>query len=120
MIEDGELAGDLFRVPDKWWGFEAYGRVDHPGACVGYVPPGFKATMLQGTDPKSARYNDVHVFVDRDDQNGLLKRTAFKIKPQYFSARRVAMLADSQIGELADEDLGRMRSELIRLFGEDE
>lgn len=120
MIEDGELAGEIFQVPDKWWGFEAFGRVDHPGACVGYVPPGFKATLLQGTDPKSARYNEVHVYVDNDHNNRLLKRTAFKIKPQYFSARRVAMLVDDRIGKLSSSDLGRMRSELVRLFGEEE
>ncbi len=120
MVENGELVGHIFQVPDKWWGFEAFGRVDHPGACVGYVPPGFKATLLQGTDPKSARYNEVHVFVDNDRHNGLLKRTAFKIKPQYFSVRRVAMLADQQIGELSSADVGRMQSELVRLFGGEE
>ena len=26
MIDDGDLAGDLFQIPDKWWGFEAFGR----------------------------------------------------------------------------------------------
>ncbi len=33
MIDEGELIGELFQVPDKWWGFEAFGRMDHPGAC---------------------------------------------------------------------------------------
>jgi hypothetical protein len=117
MIDDGELAGDLFQVPDKWWGFEAFGRSDHPGACVGYVPPGYNVTMLKGTDPRSARYDDVHVLVVNDSTNGLLKPTSFAIKPRPFSARRMACLADERIGQLSTTDLARLRHELVRLFG---
>jgi|JI10StandDraft_1071094.scaffolds.fasta_scaffold175230_1 hypothetical protein len=116
MIDDGDLAGDLFPVPDKWWGFEAPGRTDHPGACVGYVPPGFKVTMLKGTDLRSARYDQVHVEVQNDSTNGLLKPTAFAIKPYDFSAARIALLKDKQIGCLSAADLERMRMELVRLF----
>jgi hypothetical protein len=117
MIEDGDFAGDLFQVPDDWWGFEAFGRSDHPGACVGYVPPGFKVTLLKGTDPRSARYDEVHVVVVNDRVNGLLKPTSFSIKPRQFSARKIACLADKRIGRLSDSDLTRLRSELVRLFG---
>jgi len=117
MIDDGDLAGDLFQVPDKWWGFEAFGRSDHPGACVGYVSPGFNVTMLKGTDPRSARYDQVHVLVVNDSTNGLLKPTSFTIKPRAFSARRIAMLSDERIGQLSPTDLERMRSELVRIFG---
>lgn len=118
MIDDGDLAGNLYQVPDKWWGFEAFGRPDHPGACVGYVPPGFNVTMLKGTDPRSARYDEVHVLVKNDRTNGLLKPTSFSIKPRPFSARRIALLADARIGQLSQADLGRLRGELVRLFGE--
>jgi len=120
MIDDGNLAGDLFQVPDKWWGFDAFGRSDHPGACVGYVPPGFNVTMLKGTDLRSARYDEVHVLVQNDATNGLLKPTAFAIKPRPFSARRIALLSDERIGQLSRNDLERMRSELVRLFGSEE
>ena len=120
MIDDGELAGDLFQVPDKWWGFEAFGRDNHPGACVGYVPPGFKATLLKGTDTRSVRYDDVYVVVNNDAGNGLKKPTAFAIKPRLFSARRVAMLIDDRIGQLSPEDLETMRTELVRIFGDEE
>ena len=116
MIDDGDLAGDLFQVPDKWWGFEAFGRSDHPGACVGYVPPGYNVTMLKGTDPRAARYDEEHVLVKNDGTNGLLKPTSFAIKPRPFSARRIALLADDRIGQLSPTDLHRMRSELVRLF----
>ena len=120
MIEDGELVGDLFQVPDNWWGFDAVGRHDHPGACVGYVPPGFKVTMLKGTDLRSARYGETQVVVEADASNGLLKTTSFAIKPRLFSARRVALLEDDRIGTLSRVDLQRMQSELVRLFGQEE
>ena len=116
MIDDGELAGDLFQVPDKWWGFEAFGRSDHPGACVGYVPPGFRVTMLKGTDPRSARYDEVHILVQNDSSNGLLKPTAFGIKPYDLPAPKIARLTDKYIGRLSSFDLERMRNELVRLF----
>lgn len=116
MLDIGELVGDLYKVPDKWWGFEAFGKKNHPGACVGYVPPGFKVTVLKGTDQRSARYDETHVVVAADDHNGLKKTTAFAIKPRFFSASRIAKLADERIGTLADRDLLRMQSELLRLF----
>jgi hypothetical protein len=116
MIDDGDLAGDLFQIPDKWWGFEAFGRIDHPGACVGYVPPGYRVTMLKGTDPRSARYDQVHVEVQNESTNGLLKPTAFAIKPYDFPAPKIARLTDKYIGRLSPVDLERMRSELVRLF----
>ena len=120
MIDEGELVGELFQFPDKWWGFEAFGRMDHPGACVGYVPPGYKATLLKGTDPTSARYEETQVLVVPDNSNGLLKTTSFSIKPRYFSARRVAMLTDERIGTLAELDLQRMQVGLVRLFGQED
>ena len=121
MIEDGELIGHLYRVPDKWWGFEAYGRVEHPGACVGYDRRGVHVTMLKGTDPKSARYEHVHVLVDASDSNGLSKQTAFQIQPRTFRARRVALLYPERfLGSLSSKDLERMQAELIRLFGGEE
>lgn len=29
-----ELPGTIYAVPDRWWGFHAVGREDHPGACI--------------------------------------------------------------------------------------
>lgn len=116
MIDDGDLAGEIFQIPDKWWGFVAPGRIDHPGACVGYVPPGYRVTMLKGTDPRAARYDQVHVMVRNDSTNGLLKPTAFAIKPYDFPAPKIACLTDKYIGQLSAVDLERMRSELVRLF----
>ena len=121
MIDEGELVGQLYRVPDDWWGFEAFGRLDHPGACVGYVPSGYKATLLKGTDPSSARYGETQVIVEPDALNGLSKTTSFSMKPRVFSARRVAMLkGERRIGTMSDRDLHRMQSTLIRLFGRED
>ncbi len=121
MIEDGELAGELFQVPDKWWGFEAMGRENHPGACVGYDKRGYQVTMLKGTDPRSARYAIAHVYVDPDPSNRLLKTTAFAIKPISKPARKVQLLRGERlIGTLEQADLRLMQSELVRLFGEEQ
>ncbi len=73
--------------------------------------------MLKGTDPRSARYDEVHVLVVNDRSNGLLKPTSFSIKPRQFSARKIACLAGRRIGSLSDSDLARLQSELVRLFG---
>jgi len=121
MIEDGDLAGDLFQVPDKWWGFEAIGRENHPGACVGYDRRGYQVTLLKGTDPRSARYAEVHVYVEPDASNRLLKTTAFAIKPILRPARKVQLLRGERwIGKLGQADLNEMQSELVRLFGEEQ
>ena len=118
IAEDPDLVGSLFPVPDKWWGFEAVGRENHPGAVVGFSKNGFQVAMLKGTDPNSARFHDVSIVIHHDESNGLKKPTAFAIKPRLFSARRVMLLEDRRIGRLADEDLQRLRSELVRLFGQ--
>lgn len=116
MIEDGELVGDLYRVPDRWWGFEAFGRDNHPGVCIGYLPSRFKVNLLKGTDCRSARYTVVQIVVNPDESNGLLKPTSFSIKPYPFSARKILNLRDEKLGVLAERDLDLMRAELIRLF----
>lgn len=118
MIEDGELVGNLYQVPDKWWGFESVGRHNHPGACVGYENRGFKAVMLKGTDPKSRDYKYAEVLVEPDGSNKLKKTTSFSINPRLYSARKVGLLADVLIGELTEKDLRRMQNELRRQFGD--
>ena len=118
MINDGDLVGNLYRFPDKWWGFEAFGRDDHPGACVGYDDTGFRVTMIKGTDTRAAHYGSVTIVVQNTTENGLLKPTAFAIKPREFSTRRVELLTDKLIGRLSQSDLERIQSELIRLFVE--
>ena len=121
MIEDGDLVGELYRVPDDWWGFTAFGRENHPGACVGYGQRGYQVTLLKGTDPRSARYGETHVLVDVDKSNQLLKRTAFAIKPVMKPARKVSLLRhDRLIGTLGAGDLAKMQSELVRLFDTDD
>ena len=116
-ISNSELVGSILEIPDHWWGFEAFGRENHPGACVGFSENFYKAKMLKGTDPRSSRFNQVVVIIDNDQINGLKKPTAFAIKPFLFSVRKVQLLEDRRIGKLTDSDLQRVQSELIRLFG---
>ncbi|MEM6468484.1 MAG: hypothetical protein AAF802_02865 [Planctomycetota bacterium] len=121
MVGEGVLLGDLLRVPDKWWGFEAMGRKNHPGACVGYDQRGFQVTMLKGTDTHSARRDETHVYVQPDDDNGLTKTTAFAIKPYCGSARRVSTFKhDRYLGRLAKDDLQAMQAVLCRLFDDED
>ena len=54
--------------------------------------------------------------VQNESTNGLLKPTAFAIKPYDFPAPKIARLTDKYIGRLSSIDLERMRSELVRLF----
>jgi hypothetical protein len=117
-IPKEELLGSVLQIPDRWWGFEAVGRADHPGVCVGFSGNFYKAKMVKGTDTKSARYNQVVVIIDDDESNGLKKPTAFAIKPECYSVRRLQLLEDRRIGRLTPADLQRLQAELIRLFGE--
>ena len=116
MIDYGELVGDLYKVPDSWWGFDKPGGHDHPGACVGYHEAGYKVIVLKGTDPRSADYKYAAVLVEPDASNNLSKRTSFAINAKRISAPRLGLLADEKIGVLAASDLPRMQDELNRQF----
>ena len=117
MLDEGELVGEIFQFPDAWWGFDAAGRSDHPGACVGYSKRGFNVTMLKGTDEKAARFRIPQVVVAPSHENGLLKHTSFAIEPRTYSASKLYVLSDVRIGRLSHEDLEAMRIELNRQFG---
>ncbi len=110
------MLGNLYQVPDKWWGFESHGRENHPGACVNMVSA-HKVNMLKGTDPRSRDYKLVHVEVDPDGSNRLLKRTAFAIKPHPKSLRKIQLLHDERyIGELSDAHIQQMQGALEKYF----
>lgn len=115
------MVGNLYQVPDKkWWGFEAPGRKDHPGACAS-MASAHKVNLLKGTDPRSADYSLVQVKVDPDSTNNLLKRTSFAIKPVPKSVRKVQTeLSDKFIGTLAESDLSKMQKALEKYFTDGE
>jgi len=111
------MVGNIYQVPDKkWWGFEAEGRKDHPGACAG-MATAHKVNLIKGTDPKSADYNLVQVVVAPDSSNNLLKTTSFGIKPFPKSVRKIQTeLSEKLIGTLANDDLEKMQKALEKYF----
>ncbi|MDA1055123.1 MAG: hypothetical protein O3C40_32275 [Planctomycetota bacterium] len=50
-----ELPGSVYQVPDKMWGFDAVGRIEHPGACTACDVHKRQAVLLKGTDAEGAR-----------------------------------------------------------------
>ena len=111
------MLGNLYKVPDKkWWGFEAPGRSDHPGALVSMAST-HKVNLLKGTDVRSRDYSLAQVVVEPDDSNQLLKATSFGVKPHPKSLRKVQReLSDRLIGTLSEADLDRMQKALERYF----
>ncbi|SRR6266542_2084858 len=115
-----DLPGSIYMVPDKFWGFEAVGRIDHPGACVFCDVSGGSATLVKGTDLFSARGGHEILIVDPSVANGLAKPTAFAIAPRLFKLRRVALLHfDRRLGALETEHLTYLQEQLLRLFPEE-
>jgi hypothetical protein len=116
-----DLPGSIYMVPDKFWGFEAVGRIDHPGACVFCDVSGGSATLVKGTDLVSARPARTEILVvDPSPANGLLKPTAFAIAPRLFRIRRVALLhINRRLGALETDHLAYLRAQLLRLFPEE-
>jgi hypothetical protein len=111
------LPGSVFRVPDKFWGFEAVDRVEHPGLCTSCPPriPG-KAEMLKGTGALSASWRPTY-FVEPSTSNGLKKWTAFELVPFRFPIRRVQLMHPQRwMGRLDDEDFRAIQRELERIF----
>ena len=111
--------GRVFAVPDKWWGFEALGREDHPGACVREREVSKDCDLLKGTGAENRRrYYKTEMLVVATDSNGLSKNTLFSLKPMPFRRHRVNNLVpDRVMGYLSDEELSKLRAEMLRQFG---
>lgn len=110
-----DLPGSIYRVPDKFWGFEAVGRVEHPGACVSANTRLQQATLLQGRG--APRQHGAALVLSPTPLNGLKKTTTFALEPRLFPLRRVALLhADRRLGALSPDELTYALHELQRLF----
>ena len=113
-----DYIGNVYRVPDSWWGFEAVDRLEHPGACVSAGPKS-SLNLLKGTSVRSQRYSRVVFEVEPDETNGLRNRTAFKLEPHNFRQRRIQLLEhDRLLGRLCDADLAGIQRELEELFAQ--
>lgn len=118
-IDENHL-GRIFAVPDRWWGFEAVGRDDHPGACVQELPAQHQWVLLKGTGAENrTRYSKSEVLISPSPENGLLKHTLFSIAPRPFRKHRLRNLVPERImGHLSAEDLTLLQTSMVRQFGQ--
>jgi len=115
--------GVLLAVPDKYWGFRALGRSDHPGLMIGEIGGAGDSRHLfafKGTHAEGAMRFYNQLLVAPDAENGLTKETVFLLEPRRLP-RRAALLmhADRRMGRLCAEDESRLASELLRILGPD-
>lgn len=121
-ISDEVYLGTVYRVPDAWWGFDAVGRNEHPGACTAVQSEAGQAILLKGTDARNVRRTySHHVIVKPTTSNGLAKPTAFALEPRPFRMHRVALLhRERQLGRLDDADLELLNEKLREAFPAEE
>lgn len=115
--------GVVLAVPDKFWGFAALGRSDHPGLMIGEVGESGEGRHLfafKGTHAEGAKRLYNQLLVEPDAESGLTKETLFLLEPRRLP-RRAALLmhADRRMGCLGAEDRQRLESELLRILGPD-
>ncbi len=113
------LPGNVYFVPDKFWGFRAVGRDDHPGVCLFCFAECNSVMMSKGTGASSKAMNrsENPYLVFPTKKNGLTKETAFDLVPKRFRLHRVLLLEpERKIGELDEADRKAMQDELRRIF----
>jgi len=110
--------GDVYWVPDRWWGFRGTRTEDHPGACIAAVAD---IAMIKGTSQRPPyTFRQRYLRIEPDDHNGLRATTHFNLVPRRFSRFRLESLhQDSErwAGRLAPGDLRRLQLAIHRLFG---
>jgi hypothetical protein len=119
MTESDNLLGTVFAVPDKWWGFEAEGREVHPGACVVERESMSEVDLLKGTGAENKdRYRPTEMIIVPTEMNGLEKLTLFSLKPRPFRMHKIRnLLEDNIMGHLSKDDLQKLQTAMLRLFG---
>ena len=119
QMDDETHLGRVFAVPDKWWGFEAVGREDHPGACVQELPATREWILLKGTGAEDrTKYHATESVIAPTAENGLFKLTVFSLRPRPFRNKKLANLIQERVmGMLCADELQQLRSGMIRQFG---
>ena len=119
MTEGHDLVGIVLAVPDKWWGFEAVGRDHHPGACVRERPADHGFDLLKGTGAENkTKYHFSEMVVASTGTNGLEKLTLFSLRPRPFRSHKLRNLIPERVmGRLSEDDLRRLQTAMVRLFG---
>jgi hypothetical protein len=117
---DSRLPGAVFMVPNRHWGFEVVSASDHPGACTHYQPGAKDAILVKGTDAENVRHPRGYFFADASEENGLQKRTAFRLVPEPFRLHRLKLyFPERHLGYLEAAVLHALRAELARLHPEE-
>jgi hypothetical protein len=112
-----DIPGSTYSVPDKFWGFSAVGREDHPGACTACNLTDQLAILLKGSDAFARKSRTPAYVVQPTHGNGLRKATAFELVPRAFRLRRLMLLHENRrIGQLDPDDLRDLRRALQRRF----
>ena len=117
------IPGSLYAVPDKFWGFRAVGRRDHPGACLFCYADRNAALLSKGTDSRGgvAKNLDQPYHVLPSEKNGLNKPITFDLVPKRFRLKRVLLMEpDRKMGDLESADLKAMQNEYRRIFMRDD
>jgi hypothetical protein len=115
-----DLPGAVLMIPNRHWGFEVVSAEDHPGACLDYSDARREGLLLQGTDADNVRQPRVYHIVAPTTENGLQKRTAFRLVPRYFRLHRLKLyFPERHIGRLDEATLLTLRDELARLNPEE-
>ncbi|HET6882054.1 MAG TPA: hypothetical protein VFI31_17940 [Pirellulales bacterium] len=118
---DRELPGAVLMVPNRHWGFEVESAADHPGACTEYEPGETEAIFVHGTDADRIRSLRNYFIVEATEQNGLKKRTAFKLTPHVLRLHKIKLLfANRYLGRLEQGVFEALKTALARRNAEEE
>lgn len=120
-MADSQLPGAVLMVPNKEWRFEVESAADHPGACTEYQPGETEAIFVHGTDADRIRSLRNYFIVEATEQNGLKKRTAFKLTPHVLRLHKIKLLfANRYLGRLEPRVLDALKIELAQRNAEEE
>jgi hypothetical protein len=115
-----ELAGAVFMVPNRHWGFGSLTSDDHPGACVQHRSGAREGTLVKGTDADNVRNSRKYYCVSPTAENGLRKHTGFELLPRYFRWHRLRLYyPERYLGRLDSSVLHGLCTELGRLNPEE-
>jgi len=119
LLPARDLPGSVYFVPDRFWKWDAPGRVEHPGACAFYNATAMKATVVPGTDARGAAEakKRIAIVVRAGPTNGLEKDTAFLLAPRVLKLDVIAPIHHTRrLGRLDADDLTTLQRTLKKLF----
>lgn len=115
-----DLPGVVFMVPNRHWGFKSISADDHPGVCLEYLEEENLGLLLQGTDANHITSHSEYYFVEPTTENGLTKKTAFRLVVRFFRWHRLRLyFPERYMGRLDEQTLLALRKEIAQLYPEE-